>query len=103
MCMYVATFLMHGVCYDFIKSSEKIYTQYNFLYIHCDLILKHTIPGPHIGGNTVKMMQEMIPVTYELLRRRIDSLQEIARKNKEPPILAKDEFWQDICFNIHAF
>ena len=49
--------------------------------------------GPHIGGNTVKMMQEMIPVSYEALRCRIDSLQEVARKNKRPPILTRDAFW----------
>ena len=39
------------------------------------------------------MMQEMIPKSYEVLRDCIDSLQAETRKNKEPPILAKDQFW----------
>ena len=46
-----------------------------------------------MSGVRLKMMQEMIPEAYEVLRSRIDSLQEEAKRNREPPIMAKEQFW----------
>ena len=50
-------------------------------------------PGPHVGGASVKMMQEMIPMAYEELRCKVDSLQEELWKKREPPIMSRDSFW----------
>ena len=38
-------------------------------------------------------MKEMIPLAYEQLQSRVDVLVEEERKNREPPIIPKDQFW----------
>lgn len=60
-------------------------------------------PGPHIGGASVKMMQEMIPVAYEVLRCEIDSLQEEVWMKQVPPVMSRETFWYMYTrVNIHT-
>jgi hypothetical protein len=49
--------------------------------------------GPHVGGASVKMMQEMIPVAYETLRQEIERLQEDVWSKQVPPVMNRDTFW----------
>ena len=49
--------------------------------------------GPHVGGSSVKTMQEMIPVAYKTLRQEIERLQEDVWSKQVPPVMNRDAFW----------
>ena len=68
------------------------------LLVHCVVVCT----GPHVGGASVKMMQEMIPVAYESLRQGIEGLQEEVWEKRVPPVMNRDTFWSVRSHTTHG-
>jgi Leucine-rich repeat (LRR) protein len=86
-----------GTCFVGIPQKGKVSGVHgpdslaDFIY---DVAMKMEVPnGPHVGGASVKMMQEMIPVAYETLRQEIERLQEDVWSKQVPPVMNRDTFW----------
>ena len=46
-----------------------------------------------LGKRSVRVMQELVPRSYEVLRCKMSNLVEDVRMNNRPPFMPKDQFW----------
>ena len=44
-------------------------------------------------GLKIKILEEKIPYSYELLRRRIEDLTKLTRDRRSPPVMERKRFW----------